>query len=490
MRTGQFRFISMATATTQEEEVALINFEPDFIKMMTEVVDTAIFNTYRKLPFFAFLIERMKIYITRGLPTAGMGPEGQLYVNPDFFLEVACDEDGHYRPDKQRGMFIIAHEVLHAALRHHPRVGSRNPKLWNVATDWLINARLLDEFAEMFPQGTKEDWWIEGLLLLEDRHYWGGSAQYDTSDFTSEELYSMLLSKAKEMQVVQENLPGGSGGSKGKIPVESTGSSRGDFLRDKHPGLEDQLKEAIDQVTSEQFIEDIIREGLEGVNVRDGKGDTPTSEEEWEDAVQEAYTGSKIAGKCGTGIEHAVGKLLKPSITWKQQLVTRVNQLSSRENLNNYTFTRPNRRNHGSGIILPSLIGGQAKAAVSIDNSGSMDTFWDQCISDFEHIRQKYNIDFYFLMQDTQVHDFGWFKPNKPLPRELPKGGGTDFGITFDHIAEQDNLANELSYLVYFTDLYGSCGKWAERPPDYNVIWITYTDEIPPFGEVIRSREG
>lgn len=51
----------------------------------------------------------------------------EIYVNP--FAPLTADER----------RFVIAHEMLHAALRHGDRVAHRDPYLWNIATDYVIN---------------------------------------------------------------------------------------------------------------------------------------------------------------------------------------------------------------------------------------------------------------------------------------------------------------------------------------------------------------
>ncbi|MEV6969075.1 hypothetical protein AB0M47_28565 [Hamadaea sp. NPDC051192] len=57
---------------------------------------------------------------------------GEIYVNPLVTLpEAQC-------------RFVLAHEMLHAALRHGERVGSRDAYLWNVATDFVINGWLVE----------------------------------------------------------------------------------------------------------------------------------------------------------------------------------------------------------------------------------------------------------------------------------------------------------------------------------------------------------
>lgn len=57
---------------------------------------------------------------------------GEIYVNPLRGLpEAQC-------------RFVLAHEMLHAALRHGERIAHRDPYLWNVATDFVINGWLVE----------------------------------------------------------------------------------------------------------------------------------------------------------------------------------------------------------------------------------------------------------------------------------------------------------------------------------------------------------
>lgn len=54
-----------------------------------------------------------------------------------FFAPGAGLSENQYR-------FVMAHEFLHAGLRHDVRCGSRDPYLWNVACDFVINDWLLE----------------------------------------------------------------------------------------------------------------------------------------------------------------------------------------------------------------------------------------------------------------------------------------------------------------------------------------------------------
>ncbi|WP_191062022.1 vWA domain-containing protein, partial [Geminicoccus harenae] len=56
----------------------------------------------------------------------------RIYVNPHFPWT---------RPTMQ---FVIAHELLHTGLRHGPRRQGRDPYLWNVACDYVINGWLVE----------------------------------------------------------------------------------------------------------------------------------------------------------------------------------------------------------------------------------------------------------------------------------------------------------------------------------------------------------
>lgn len=75
----------------------------------------------------AALCERLDIAIA-----AVSAEERVIYVNPKF-------------PWTEAGMtFVIAHELLHVGLRHEPRRQGRDPYLWNVACDYVINGWLME----------------------------------------------------------------------------------------------------------------------------------------------------------------------------------------------------------------------------------------------------------------------------------------------------------------------------------------------------------
>lgn len=56
----------------------------------------------------------------------------EIYINPAAGLDI------------QECRFVMAHELLHVALEHQKRRRGRDPELWNVACDYVINAWLIE----------------------------------------------------------------------------------------------------------------------------------------------------------------------------------------------------------------------------------------------------------------------------------------------------------------------------------------------------------
>ncbi|MER7244801.1 hypothetical protein [Kribbella sp. NPDC000426] len=80
---------------------------------------------------------------------------GEIYVNPLISMSLS------------EWRFVMAHEMLHAALRHGERVGGRDPYLWNVAADLVINGWLLEMGVGSMPDGALHDPVLKGMSAEE-----------------------------------------------------------------------------------------------------------------------------------------------------------------------------------------------------------------------------------------------------------------------------------------------------------------------------------
>ncbi|MGW7465885.1 vWA domain-containing protein [Streptomyces xantholiticus] len=80
---------------------------------------------------------------------------GEIYINP---LRTFTDEEWR---------FILAHEMLHAALRHGDRCGPRDPYLFNVAADYVVNDWLVRMHVGDMPEGLLYDPELKDLSVEE-----------------------------------------------------------------------------------------------------------------------------------------------------------------------------------------------------------------------------------------------------------------------------------------------------------------------------------
>ncbi|MFE5141144.1 hypothetical protein ACFRDV_26285 [Streptomyces fagopyri] len=93
---------------------------------------------------------------------------GEIYVNP---LRELDDEEWR---------FVLAHEMLHAALRHGDRCGTRDPYLFNVACDYVVNGWLCAMQVGTMPDG-----------LLYDA---------ELTDLSAEEVYDRIATDLRRMR--------------------------------------------------------------------------------------------------------------------------------------------------------------------------------------------------------------------------------------------------------------------------------------------------
>lgn len=128
----------------------------------------------RASPFFATLAMHARFVETVDIPTAATDGHDILY-NPGFLGQLTDEHlDG-----------VMLHEVLHAALSHVHRRGRRDPRLWNVAADVVVNGLVLGNGFDL-PDGHVRDLPREGLsveevyaALLSDDDSNGSSPDYD-----------------------------------------------------------------------------------------------------------------------------------------------------------------------------------------------------------------------------------------------------------------------------------------------------------------------
>ncbi len=121
--------------------------------------------TAQKNPFFASVLFSLKLEINNDIPTAATDGK-RIMFNESFMDSLTKDER----------VGVLTHELLHVVFLHMSRRKTRNPQLWNVAADYVINLVIR----------------ANGLVLPDNCLY---DIQY--TDMTTEEVYDKLIQDGK-----------------------------------------------------------------------------------------------------------------------------------------------------------------------------------------------------------------------------------------------------------------------------------------------------
>lgn len=107
------------------------------LKTMTQEVDinrvisASLLRIRMRAPFFATLALFARVVPTDEVETAATDGRS-VFINPAFFATLTPRQHDE----------VLLHKVLHAALLHVPRRGSRDRQLWNAACDVVINGMI------------------------------------------------------------------------------------------------------------------------------------------------------------------------------------------------------------------------------------------------------------------------------------------------------------------------------------------------------------
>ncbi len=126
-----------------------------------------------KYPFFGSVVASVDYKENKSISTAGTNGE-TIYYNPEYLESLSVEEQ----------TFIFAHEVCHIAFNHILRSEGKDQKLWNVATDGVINQFLKRDGLKLAP----------GVVDMAE------AINYD-----AEQLYEKLLQEKQQRESQQQN---------------------------------------------------------------------------------------------------------------------------------------------------------------------------------------------------------------------------------------------------------------------------------------------
>jgi len=375
------------------------------------------------MPFFGTLAVRLKkIAADAWLET--MATDGMyLYYNHAFVDALEQNEL----------VFVLAHEVEHIVYGHVGRTKDLGlqPKLANIAQDYVINDDLIEANVGKFPTT------VPGL---HDVKYRGWS---------SEQVYDDLLKKQKTM-------------------------SEDEFQK----MIEDLLGQLLDEHLGVGDKDDESSEPTAAGPAQLSKGDREQMQNELKQEIVRAAQGAQ-ADTLPAGIDRIVQQFTAPKIDWRGMLQTHLNSIIPAD----YSFMKMSRNSWYNDAIFPGVITEkQLELSVALDMSGSIgDKEVGEFLSEIKGIMDQYpNYKIQVMCFDTKIYNDQTFLSdnNDNICTYRPKGGGgTDASCIFEHLKEQ---SIQPSKLVIFTDGYVS--NFGDS--NYcDTVWVIKGSKVvPPFG--------
>jgi len=373
-----------------------------------------------KYPFWGPLAARLKLEEVEWCKT--IATDGRtFYYNADFVSKLS---DGEM-------IFGFGHELGHIIFDHMTRRGSRDPQVWNMAGDYVINNMLIRESV-----GTA----ITTVPILADRKYEGK---------TADEVYDELMKNAVKIQLTLDD------------HLDMEGDGEGDESdSDGNPTDKDGKGKPKFKKLSEE----------EQKALRD----------EWREAVIQAAKNAG-AGNTPGAIQRLVKDITAPVMDLRDLL--RIQFSGSVKS--DYTWMRPNRKAWHTGAVLPGqLPGEELDIVVALDASGSID---EGMLMDFLGMVQgaldqftSYKVR--VVTFDTDVYNEDTFTGDdgrSMAEYAIAGGGGTDFDCVWQWMKDNEVQPHQL---VMFTDGY-PFGSWGD--PDYcDTLFVVHGSNTitAPFG--------
>ena len=391
------------------------------------------------MPYLAGLAAALRFSLDDRVPTMGVFASGRMIANPRFAAKLNDDEL----------IFVLAHELLHLALRTHDRARGSHHLEFNYAHDYIINDILRHElgFAQV-PAG--------GLDMPGAR------------DKGAEEIVLEMRRNADEMksrsQVFdgQETTVGQALGKGGRSGNEArAGANAGDVLDDDRE--------------REMFPGDEADQQAEAAKVREAA--------ERALALAKAIGAMKGLRGVGDGAQNEVVTALRGlyRAPWQIVLQRWLESVAPGER----TFNRPSRRHvEHADVVLPGRRRQGWILNVVLDTSGSMSEEIARALGAIADFCDTVAVDQVRLLQcDTDVTADDTIAPADLARYHVSGYGGSDLTPAMLRLAEDP----QIRAAAVITD--GEIA-YPSSPLPYDVLWILPASAppsfAPPYGRIMR----
>lgn len=379
---------------------------------------------------------------------------GGIIDNTNYFETPNCifngmptgETDGitiFYHPDidkytEKQQQFLFAHEICHIALNHINRCGNRDKKIWNRATDAVINAHLKNDGLEL----------IDGAIDMP----W--ARKYD-----AEKVYEILLKKEKKQQRKNKS---------NKTSNSSDNSSENEQIgHDNHSLWDDILSQNIindeDNIISEKIFFDKNIDEIEKKKLLN--------------KIEETIV-SKLPGNSTNSKEFKLDKIdtLYPIINWPLYLTRPIEIVELDWTYQNASIE--------DGVVQANLEESsyslKYKIEILMDTSESVkDEILRQFLKECKNLLKFSEIKVGCF--DTKFYGFNEIRSIQDIDNMTFIGrGGTNFSIAVNA------FSNDADIKIIFTD-----GNADMPNKEMDIIWVVYgnTKIEPKGGKVIYVDE-
>ena len=447
-----------------------------------------------KYPFFGSVVASVGYKENKDILTAGTDGE-TIYYNPEYLEELSVEEQ----------TFIFAHEVCHIAFNHILRSEGKNPELWNIATDGVINQFLKRDGLKMASGGVDMaeaiNYDAEQLyekLLQEKQQSGQGNQQQSSGDSQSgnnqqqsqspQQGNSGSGSSQEQKNQSQEQ----SGGESGE-DSQKEDKSKQDVGHDTHSMWEQAVKKHKEQREKTDKKESLLdkllgkdkdkkdkektelekkQEELESMGEKDAFKKNLEDKKKQLEELKEAI--SKQASQAGTSTNRDIRTVndigtAKPLIDWRYVLREAI-KYDVDWSYKNATLE--------DGVVNANLEEQpMPETEIVLDTSGSINevllkNFLRECKNILQHTKLKVGC------FDTEFYGFHEIRTEEDIEKmRFEGGGGTDFDVAVGAFSRR--IENK----IIFTD-----GEASMPDMPLDAIWIVFGGEKinPKGGKVIH----
>lgn len=322
-------------------------------------------------------------------------------------------------------VFTVMHETEHILRGHLAKPNERDPLLWNIAGDCLINTDLANDYNRTlcYTQDFYKQLYSKEVLKVPD------------SCNTIELVYDYLLKNHPELKSKPKN-GAGKENSKGQNQGEGEDGNDGSDGGGGGSGSESQA----------------------GDQSKPPGNDLAYPEECDSDEISDAVRDIAKRIHAGRGFEHAparfkelLTKKHEKKVDWRQLMHNAFHRVKPELTI---TYSKINARKYSSiGIVAPGRkMRGLPNVYVMIDTSGSCVAAAPFFLEELNNILEETGLEVEGCFLDTSMYPFGKVSEvTQELRKNVIGGGGTDFTQAYNYLWNQD-VPYDL--VIMMTDCY------------------------------------